>query len=158
MIRCGHCREYKLFFEFYKRKDWCKECRKGNERLRRQNPELRARAHLRAKTDLHYRAERIYRRILKRARYEGYEFDLTPDWVLERLVVGTCEVTGLPFDFTIGRHNPYGPNVDRIQAGGAYSQANCRLVLCAVNQALMNWGLGTFEPIARAIAARASSE
>lgn len=157
MIRCGHCQQRKPASEFYNQTKWCKECRKADERRRRRDPTLRARYRHRYETDLGLRAAVICNRVKKRAKAEGVPFDLTVNWVFGRLLSGTCEVSGLPFDMTCGRDAPRGPSVDRITPGakgGGYTQSNCRMVTNLVNSALMVWGEGALIEMARAVVAR----
>ena len=139
--------------DFYRQKAWCKECRKQDERNRRKNPKLIARYRARYANDLEFRAKEIFDRCKKRSKADGLQFDLDLEWVLSRLQSGTCAVSGMRFDFSAGKQ-PRGPSVDRIRAGGGYTKDNCRMVLNAVNAALMDWGLDQFVDIAKAIAAR----
>ncbi len=154
MIRCGHCGHDKPRSEFYTATQWCKECRKADEKRRRADPRLRAKARSKAENDIAARARYVCTRAKKRAKMQGVPFDLTPQWVEVKLRRGFCEVTDIPFSLRVGRDNPYGPSLDRKRAGGGYTQENCRLVLSAVNAALMDWGLKAFAPIAAAIAQR----
>ena len=63
-------------------------------------------------------------------------FDLTTDWVKERLDAGVCEVTGIPFRFDLSGHrNLYGPSLDRTVPEEGYTRANTRVVLFAYNSA-----------------------
>lgn len=93
-------------------------------------------------------------RARKRAKESGLQFDLDTEWVLSRLEIGTCEISALPFDFSSGKRQAFGPSIDRIIPGGGYTKQNCRVVLNAVNTALMDWGLDSFIGIAKAIAAK----
>jgi hypothetical protein len=82
----------------------------------------------------------ILRYCKRRARMKGREFNLSSDWVLERLRAGVCEVTGLPFDVTnISRTDdqmtsPWRPSVDRIDSSKGYTEDNCQLVVLAYNR------------------------
>lgn len=83
---------------------------------------------------------------------KGLECDITREWLQERLDVGICEMSGLPFDLDVVGHNqPNKPSIDRKTAGGPYTQANCRMVLWSVNRALCNYGedyvIGVFAKI-----------
>ena len=67
---------------------------------------------------------------------------------------GKCAVTKLPFSFALEGSSlvkrAYAPSLDRIQAGGRYSRANCRLVMVAVNFAMNSWGLDVYLKLASA--------
>lgn len=74
--------------------------------------------------------------------------DLTP--AIDAMVAranGRCEVTGIPFsDQSVGgaRRRPWVPTVDRIDAAKGYEPGNIRLVCCAANIALNDWGDDVF--------------
>ena len=77
--------------------------------------------------------------IRKRALAKGLAFDLTPEWYVEKLNKGVCEVTGLEFyhgtyNYRKGIH-PFIPSVDRTDSNKGYTQDNCKLVIMAYNQA-----------------------
>jgi hypothetical protein len=64
------------------------------------------------------------------------EFDVTVEWIEEKLRDGVCEVTGIPFDF--GKHstyskNPFAPSIDRKDSTKGYTKDNVRIVLWQVN-------------------------
>lgn len=85
------------------------------------------------------RSRFLYYSAKKTAKIRGVEFDLTRDWFENRISAGVCEMSGMPFNFVVKR-GPDSPSVDRIMPGGPYTQANCRLVLWALNRALNNYG------------------
>jgi hypothetical protein len=100
-----------------------------------------------------------FRMLFKRARINAARreipFLLAPhefDAVVKR-AKGRCEVTGIRFDLGViagAYRRPFAPSLDRINAGGAYEFTNARLVCCAVNAALSDWGLAVFEKMATA--------
>lgn len=54
-----------------------------------------------------------------------------------------CAVSGLPFDVAqTADHNrrPYAPSIDRIDGMLGYTKDNCRIVCCAVNLAMNDFG------------------
>lgn len=153
LIRCGHCGALKPPTGFYGQKRWCKECRKADEARRRADPGCIQRFQHRYQTDKDFRAAEMYRRLKKRAKAKGLEFDLDREWLRSGLSSG-CALSGLPFDFTAGGLQSHGPSVDRIQAGGGYTKRNCRIVLACINLALLDWGFEAFVGVARAIAER----
>jgi hypothetical protein len=54
-----------------------------------------------------------------------------------------CAVSGIPFDLEqmdgVARR-PYAPSIDRIDRMGGYTKDNCRIVCCAVNLAMNDFG------------------
>lgn len=165
MKRCAKCGETKLRTAFYQKQwgnecldglnSYCKACRCAQERDRRKIPSRIATLRQQYETDFAYRSRSLLKAISKRCRSSGLEFDLDVEWLAQKLATGRCELTGLPFNLSIAgrRSNPYTPTVDRIRAGGAYTKANCRVVLKAVNIALFDWGLDVLLPIAEALIA-----
>ena len=88
-----------------------------------------------------------------RARSQGREFDLTKDWVTERIEAGVCEITGIPFKWeqgTLHVRNPYAPSIDRIDSSEGYTADNCRLILWGLNIGFSTWGEKEYEIMARA--------
>lgn len=77
----------------------------------------------------------------QRASKLGLDFDLTREWIEEKLEVGECEMTGLPFNLTLsGRmDNPYAPSLDRIDPERGYTQSNVRVCLWMYNAAKGMW-------------------
>lgn len=73
----------------------------------------------------------------KRREHKWPIFDIDRDFIESKLIVGTCEVTGLPFDMkpmgNASRKNPFAPSLDRIDNTKGYVRSNVRLVLWAVN-------------------------
>lgn len=94
-----------------------------------------------------------------RARKRGHEVTITPEWMSERLSLGVCELTGIPFDTaSLGnRCGPLAPSVDRRDSSKGYTPDNCRMILWGLNMALSEWGEGVYEQIARAYLARNTS-
>lgn len=97
---------------------------------------------------------KIYLSAKQRAKSAGIEFQLSRDDYAEivRRAGWCCEMTGIPFSMSWSgksRHRrPYVPSLDRIDSFLPYSMENCRLVLCAVNYALNEWGEDVFARIA----------
>lgn len=67
----------------------------------------------------------------------GLPFDVTVEWIEERIVAGVCEATGIPFDLSErgGKWAPFSPSVDRIDSSKAYTMDNCRVVCLVFNMA-----------------------
>lgn len=88
-----------------------------------------------------------------RAKKGGVQCTLTAAWLLAKLEVGTCELTRLPFASgrLPGSHNhPFAPSVDRIASGRDYTPDNCRVILCALNSGLSDWGQDIYKTVAQA--------
>lgn len=54
-----------------------------------------------------------------------------------------CSVSGLPFDIALSDDHvrrPYAPSIDRIDHFIGYTKSNCRIVCCAVNLAMNDFG------------------
>ena len=90
------------------------------------------------------RANRIYHTLIKGAESRGIPFNLSKEWILEKLLNGRCEVTGIPFvlkaeedQYTIvsknQNRNPWSPSVDRIDSSKGYSEDNCKMVCTMYN-------------------------
>jgi hypothetical protein len=63
-------------------------------------------------------------------------FNLTLNWLKDKISNGVCEVTGIPFDInnkTEYRVNPFYPSIDKINPKNGYTIDNCRLVCYIYN-------------------------
>ena len=75
--------------------------------------------------------------IEKRAKEKNLEFNLTEEWLKEKLERGRCEATGIKFDTTKAPFmNPFYPTIDRVDSSKGYTPENCRIVLWVVNAGL----------------------
>lgn len=89
----------------------------------------------------------------KRAKLKRLRFDLDFKW-LERThdrQGGRCALTNVEFVTHRAEglaRNPFAPSIDRISSRGGYLKRNCRLVCCAANLALGEWGEDVFARIA----------
>ncbi len=61
--------------------------------------------------------------------------ELSPEWILEKLSKGVCEVTGLPFTYSLESRNPWSPSLDRIDPTKGYTLENTRVVVWIYNAA-----------------------
>lgn len=94
---------------------------------------------------LHKHARSLVRSAKHRAAVRNLPMQLTTDDIATRLEVCDfrCEVTGIPFDLTLGRdrwRGPFRPSLDRIDSRLGYTVENFRLVCVVVNAALGEWG------------------
>jgi hypothetical protein len=90
-------------------------------------------------------------------RYYGCDLEITQEWLVKKLKKGTCEFTGLPFDFGPPpkgfSKNPYSPSLDRINSKDkTYNPENVRVVLSLVNLALNEFGEEIAAPVIKAMA------
>ena len=82
------------------------------------------------------RAKLFFKTIKRRAATNNIDFNLTIQWLEERLIRGICEVSGIAFNLdNFGKcHDKfYSPSVDRIDNSQGYTVDNCRMVLFAFN-------------------------
>jgi hypothetical protein len=103
------------------------------------------------------RAKTMLDGCMQRAKADGVQCTLTLDWIMERFARGVCELTRIPFatgKWPGARANPYGPSIDRTQVGGDYSPDNCRLIICALNLGINDWGTEVYKIVAQAYLAR----
>ncbi len=101
------------------------------------------------------RASKLYSSAKLRAKHHNLEFDLTVDWILEKIKKGYCEKTDLKFTLEPPRkgyfHNPYAPSLDRRDHTKGYTKDNVDVVIWAYNQAKGQWNRKHFERIMWAI-------
>lgn len=96
----------------------------------------------RLQVDALLRAGKLLTWIRSRAARTGREFDLSREWIAERLARGVCEVTGIPLELSKppgSRFHPWAPSVDRIDCKKGYTQDNCRVVCWIYNMAKSEW-------------------
>lgn len=78
-----------------------------------------------------------------RAKKHGAKFDLTYEWVLERVKAG-CALSGQQFDLEPGTKHKRNPNVatiDRISNDNRdYTMDNCRVITFLLNAGMSNHG------------------
>ncbi len=82
-------------------------------------------------------AQQLYQASLSRSRKAGWPHGITREWLLDKLLFGRCELTGVPF--VLERRSPFMPSLDRIDSNGVYDKQSCRLVLLVVNYAKNAW-------------------
>ena len=97
------------------------------------------------------RAKKLIGAAKVRTKKNNAKLTITWEWVAKKIQNGKCELTNLPFDLSPpknGKNNPYSPSLDRINSANKdYTENNTRVVLCAVNMALNEFGLEIMKPI-----------
>ena len=90
------------------------------------------------------------RTMLKSARTSASKknlpFDLTVDWIEQKLIDGLCEVSGISFDFESmntgkwghGSQNPFSPSLDRTVPELGYTKDNVKVVVWIYNVGKQN--------------------
>lgn len=163
---CKVCNIEKSLDEFYlvKRRNGehnrdctCSDCRKLKNRERSRQPEYIEARKLRHQANskneeyvngrkeylsgyynsLNGRAKSLYKSVLKRSNTDRFgETDITEDFIIDRLMDGKCEVTGIDFQYEnkFGTFkNPFSPSIDRIDSTKGYLKDNVRFVIWQVN-------------------------
>ena len=99
----------------------------------------------------------LFRNCKKRAKKHQWDFDLTKEWIKEKIDNGRCELSGEKFNCDVGifntHFNPFTPSVDRINSSKGYTKDNCRVVIAAVNMGIGEWGLDQYISIAKKVIA-----
>ncbi|PJK00794.1 hypothetical protein CO641_02150 [Lysobacteraceae bacterium NML91-0213] len=99
----------------------------------------------------------------KNAKVRGLEFILTVEDVRHLVTEsrGLCAVTGIAMSVDRGAlpagrkmRRPWAPSIDRLDSSMGYTLSNCRIVCCAANYAMSQWGEDVLVEMAKAIARR----
>lgn len=97
----------------------------------------------------------------KNAAARGHKFALTIEDVAALVANsrGRCAVTGIALsnergDLPTGRRmrRPWAPSIDRMDSSKGYELGNCRIVCCAANYAMSQWGEAVLLEMAKSIA------
>lgn len=113
----------------------CRDCMKLASQRWRDNPPGRAKS--------------LWTTARNRAESKGWDFDLTPEWIEERLIAGLCEATGIPLELkgTATKHfRPWTPSLDRTDCHKGYTKDNVKVVCWMYNQAK---GVSDYEDVLR---------
>lgn len=103
------------------------------------------------------RASKLVSAAKSRATERNLSFDLDVEWVLERLEIGLCQLSGEKFDLTETRGFAT-PSLDRINPKGGYTKQNTRVILFGLNAALGTWGTKPlFEAVLKSIQMQSSA-
>lgn len=132
----------------YKLPNWiglCTTCGRGKEEVKfgsGKAGECNACAKTRWNLDnaLKLRAQRLHGNAQKRAKANNWPVpDFTSTWLEEKILVGVCEATGIPFDLnsvssnTVHAKNPWVPSIDRIDSNKPYLKNNVQVVVYMYN-------------------------
>jgi hypothetical protein len=141
--KCAACKISKPIDFFYDKTRNCKTCNhRISKEWRRRNPKVakfysdrwRYNNPVKAKTGT------FVRDIKRRSKKIGMETDIDHKFIYEKLIKGTCEITGIKFILNkSGRANPYSPSIDRINPGIGYIKSNVRMILYALNVFKNEW-------------------
>lgn len=99
------------------------------------------------------RALKLLRTCRSMARPRGIAFSLTVSDILPALIAGTCQVSGIEFDFH-SSDGPWRPSIDRIDSSRGYSPDNVQIVAWMVNAAKQQYPMDDLIRLAHAIASR----
>ena len=96
--------------------------------------------------------------LLRHAKFRAIKyklpFDLDREWIIKKLELGFCEISGVKFDLSSNgknHFNPYGASIDRINPKQGYTNDNCRVVLTCINFAIGQWGIDTYLKVAKLV-------
>lgn len=132
----------------YKLPDWlglCITCGRGKEEVSfggGKAGECNGCAKLRwnAENQVKVRAQRLHGNAQKRAKANDWPApDFDSVWVEQKILAGTCEVTGIPFDLhtktsaSVHAKNPWVPSLDRIDSSKPYVKDNVQVVVYMYN-------------------------
>jgi hypothetical protein len=103
----------------------------------------------------HGRANKLFNAAKRRCSKSNGIVSISQQWIEEKLILGVCELTNLPFDLLPTKtsyNNAYAPSLDRINSKDPnYSPENTRVVLASVNRALNEHGDKYLLPILKAM-------
>lgn len=80
----------------------------------------------------------------KRAQQKEFDFDLTLEWLAEKLATTHCEATGIRFEGSAT--DPFGLTIDRKDSALGYTLANCWATCWIYNRCKLD---GTHEDVMR---------
>ena len=149
---CGKCNTEKSLIEFGNKvtaKDgkqlWCTLCanayyRKWRLLNKNKSKPLEEKSFKNFYSTVHGRAVHMYNNMRTRTKKNDTSFDLTVEWIENKLLTGICEVTGIPFVIKENggkghKTNSFSPSIDRISQTGPYTQDNCQITCWIYNRA-----------------------
>lgn len=164
---CSKCGETKPITNFSKNSNRCRDCVReyhraynaksiSKEKKREHRSKTESKKQVREyrhtfNENVDGRSYNLFYAALNRSKLKNLEFDITKDWVLDRLRIGYCEETRINFDLSPPNNshfNPFAPSIDRINSSRGYTKDNCRVIIAALNIAFGQWGEDVYEEIA----------
>lgn len=110
-------------------KEACEDSRKKSlAKLKEENPDI-------------FITRRLFFGSRTRSKIKKIDFDLTQEWILEKIRNGICPVTGIKFyiDAAPSKHGgpqfPFAPSLDRIDSSKGYTMENTQVVVWIYNAA-----------------------
>lgn len=101
------------------------------------------------------RAKSLIAAAANRCKKHNSSVSITEEWLIQKLVEGTCEISKLPFDFSNPKdtkNNLYAPSLDRIDSANRdYTPENTRVVIWGVNRLHGDDTLESMIPIMEAL-------
>lgn len=123
---CTKCTLLKTESEFHSYKNkltsWCKACKYklDAESIKK----------------YHNKPKGIAKRLLdlaqRRSKQKQLECTITRQWIENKINLGKCEITQLPFTLDI-KKGPWTPSLDRIDNTKGYTEENVKVVVCIYN-------------------------
>jgi len=102
----------------------------------------------RYKLTINGQASRITARTKIRAKKKNLTFNLSTEWILDKLSVGICELSGIQFNKNI---RMFSPSIDRIIPDRGYTKSNCRMICLCYNDLKGQYGDSHVKSICEAI-------
>lgn len=110
------------------------------------------------------RAMILFRSAKKAAKNKNLEFDLTHQWIWDKIERGVCERSGLSFvlssmntgKYGAGSQHPFGPSLDKSDRTKGYTQDNVKVVVWLYNIAKHTNSHDDLMKLARALVERES--
>jgi hypothetical protein len=138
---------------------WLKEYRKNNKekceisrnksiaKYRKESPDI-------------FITRRLFFGSRTRSKIKKIDFDLTQEWILEKIRNGICPVTGITFyiDASPSKHGgaqfPFAPSLDRIDSNKGYTKENTQVVVWIYNAAKSSFTHNDVLTLAKSIVSR----
>jgi len=132
---CTRCTEEKDISLFYRKSQnrpgylsWCKKCKNKDDIANTKKYNATS----------HGTAKRLLDLARRRAIEKELLFDLDREWIKNKIDLGFCEASGIPFNLSI-RRGPFTPSLDKINPKGNYTKDNVQVVVCIYNFAKSNY-------------------